>query len=43
MVFWWEEQGLVHSRQMLTMELNYLDVDFRRSLLTSDPVAGETW
>jgi integrating conjugative element membrane protein (TIGR03747 family) len=38
MVFWWEEQGLVHSRQMLSAELNYLDVDFRRSVLTSDPL-----
>jgi|TARA_R110001592_G_scaffold359648_1_gene666549 integrating conjugative element membrane protein (TIGR03747 family) len=38
MVFWWEEQGLAHSRQMLAVELNYLDVDFRRSLLTSDPL-----
>ena len=38
MVFWWEEQGLQHSRQMLSMELNYLDVDFRRSLLTSNPL-----
>ena len=38
MMFWWEEQGLAHSRQMLAMELNYLDIDFRRSLLTSDPL-----
>ena len=38
MVSWWEEQGLEHSRQMLAMELNYLNVDFRRSLLTSDPL-----
>jgi integrating conjugative element membrane protein (TIGR03747 family) len=38
MAFWWEEQGLLHSRQMLQSELSYLDGDFRRSLLTSDPV-----
>ena len=37
MVFWWQELGLEHSRQMLAVELNYLDADFRRSLLTSDP------
>ncbi len=38
MTFWWEEQGLQHSRQMLQSELSYLDRDFRRSLLTPDPV-----
>ena len=38
MAFWWEEQGLQHSRQMLQSELSYLDGDFRRSLLTPDPV-----
>ena len=38
MVFWWEEQGVQHSRQMLQSELSYLDGDFRRSLLTPDPV-----
>ena len=31
MVFWWEEQGLVHSRQMLSAELHYLDVDKSQS------------
>lgn len=38
MVSWWEEQGSAHSRQMLAVELNYLNADFRRSLLTSDPL-----
>ena len=38
MVFWWEEQGVLHSRQMLQSELSYLDGDLRRSLLTPDPV-----
>ena len=42
MVLWWEEQGLEHSRQMLAVELSYLDVDFRRSLLTSDPLRFAT-
>ena len=27
MVFWWEEQGLAHSRQMLVNELQYLGTD----------------
>ena len=38
MMFWWEEQGLAHSRQMLRAELGYLGDDFQRSLLTSDPL-----
>ena len=38
MVFWWEEQGVQHSRQMLQSELGYLEEDLRRSLLTPDPV-----
>lgn len=37
MVFWWEEQGLLHSRRMLQAELSYLDDDLRRSLMTPDP------
>lgn len=28
LVFWWEEQGLAHSRQMLVDELQYLGADF---------------
>ena len=36
MLFWWEAQGLQHSRQMLVRELGYLDSDFRRSLITTD-------
>ena len=37
MVMWWSELGLDHSRQMLAQELEYLDQDFRHSVLTSDP------
>ncbi len=37
MVFWWPEAGLDHSRQMLAQEIEYLDQDFRQSLLSSDP------
>ena len=37
MVFWWSEQGLDHSRRMLEREIQYLDGDFRRSLLSPDP------
>ncbi|MCH8058920.1 MAG: TIGR03747 family integrating conjugative element membrane protein [Proteobacteria bacterium] len=39
MVFWWPEQGLEHSRQMLAQEIEYLDQDFRQSVLTSDPAS----
>ena len=38
MMFWWEEQGLAHSGQMLRAELGYLGEDFQRSMLTSDPL-----
>jgi len=37
MVLWWPEQGLDHSRMMLAKEISYLDTDFRRSVVTSDP------
>lgn len=37
MNLWWPEQGLDHSRAMLTQEISYLDTDFRRSIVTSDP------
>ena len=37
MVFWWPEAGLAHSRHMLDAEIQYLDVDFRDSLITDDP------
>ena len=38
MVFWGEEQGLAHSRQMLVNELQFLGADFHRSWLTAHPM-----
>lgn len=38
MVFWWQEQGLAHSRQMLVNELQFLGADFHRSWLTAHPM-----
>lgn len=38
MLFWWPEEGLAHSHAMLETELGYLDADFRRSVVASDPV-----
>jgi len=37
MVLWWPDEGLDHSRTMLATEISYLDNDFRRSVVTSDP------
>ncbi len=37
MVIWWPEAGLDHSRAMLAQEIEYLDRDFRQSVLSSDP------
>ena len=37
MVIWWPEAGLDHSRQMLSQELQYLDRDFRQSVMAADP------
>jgi len=37
MVLWWPDEGLDHSRTMLAKEISYLDTDFRRSVVTSDP------
>jgi integrating conjugative element membrane protein (TIGR03747 family) len=37
MVLWWPDEGLDHSRTMLAKEIGYLDTDFRRSVVTSDP------
>lgn len=34
---WWPEQGLEHSRMMLSKEISYLNTDFRHSIMTSDP------
>lgn len=37
MVLWWPEEGIEHSRAMLAKEISFLDTDFRRSVVTSDP------
>ncbi len=37
MVLWWPEKGLTHSREMLAAEIGYLQADFGRSLVSSDP------
>ena len=37
LVLWWPEEGIEHSRAMLAREISYLDTDFRRSVVTSDP------
>ena len=39
MMFWWEQQGLGHSRQMLVTELQFLGTDFQQSWLTANPIA----
>ena len=38
MMFWWEAQGLDHSRQMLVNELQFLGADFHRSWLSAHPM-----
>jgi len=37
MVIWWPDQGLNHSRNMVAAEIHYLQQDFGRSLVSSDP------
>lgn len=37
MTFFWDETGSEHARQMLAIEIEYLNQDFRRSILTSSP------
>ncbi len=37
MTLWWPDEGIDHSRTMLAKEISYLDNDFRRSVITSDP------
>ena len=37
MLLWWPEEGTGHSRAMLATEISYLESDFRRSVVTSDP------
>tara|TARA_R110000772_G_scaffold243220_1_gene356002 strand:- start:2969 stop:3703 length:735 start_codon:yes stop_codon:yes gene_type:complete len=37
MLFWWPEEGLQHSRNMLAAEVGYLQADFRSSFVSNDP------
>ena len=37
MTFWWPEQGLDHSRDMLLAEIDYLHTDVGRSLIIAEP------
>jgi len=37
MAIWWTEEGLNHSRAMLAAEIGYLQADFGRSLISSNP------
>lgn len=37
MVFWWPDEGLNHSRDMLAAEIDFLKTDFRQSLISEDP------
>ena len=37
MLLWWKDEGSLHSRAMLQQELRYLNEDFRRSAVSSDP------
>lgn len=36
-VFWWPDAGLEHSQQMLAQEIDYLDRDFRQSIVSANP------
>ncbi|MCG5526437.1 TIGR03747 family integrating conjugative element membrane protein [Ectothiorhodospira haloalkaliphila] len=37
MWLWWPDEGVDHSRQMLEQEIRYVNQDFGRSLLVSEP------
>ncbi|MCU7801178.1 MAG: TIGR03747 family integrating conjugative element membrane protein [gamma proteobacterium symbiont of Lucinoma myriamae] len=37
MAFFWDESGSEHANKMLEIEIEYLNEDFRQSLLTSSP------
>lgn len=37
MTIWWPDEGAAHSEQMIEKELQYLNDDFKRSVVTSDP------
>jgi integrating conjugative element membrane protein (TIGR03747 family) len=38
MFFWWPEQGVRHSEQMLAQELRYLNQGFERSIVVTEPL-----
>ena len=38
MLWWWSDQGSRHSQRLLQQELNYLNHEFRRTVITSDSV-----
>lgn len=37
MLFWWKDEGPLHSRAMLQQELDYLNENFRHSIVSSNP------
>ena len=39
MIFWWPDEGVSHSRDMLAAELRYLEHDVGRTLLSAEPAA----
>lgn len=43
MHYWWQQEGVDHSRNMVTEDLGYLE-EYQRSLLTHDTVAfASSW
>jgi len=43
MLFFWPEQGAMHSENMLMTELNYINADFKHTLFGSTPVQFSAW
>ena len=39
MTWWWPEQGVDHSRTMLQAEIEYLETNMQRSLVSANPAA----
>ena len=39
MTVWWSEEGVGHSERMLVQELQYLDDNFKQSILRAAPIA----
>ena len=38
LTWWWPDEGIAHTEQMLERELSYLSGDFRNSLISASPV-----